>query len=81
MMSSLAVCRYRSFTNGGRSYAQQGAHPSVCLRNSKTHLRGREKARSGKPNAALVGPSMRSGLEAYNNVEDKTEMSRDSAGL
>jgi len=37
--------------------------------------------RSGKSNAALIGPRMRSGLETYNNVEDKTQMGRDSVGF
>jgi len=36
---------------------------------------------SGKSNAALVGPSVRSGLEAYNNVEDKTQTGHDSVGI
>ena len=31
--------------------------------------------------AALVGRSMRSGPETYNNVEDKTETGRDSVGF
>ncbi len=34
----LAVCRYRTFTNDGWSYAQPRAHPFACLRNSKTRL-------------------------------------------
>jgi len=32
-----------------------------------------EKMRSGKSNAALVGPRTRSDLETYNNVGDKTQ--------
>ena len=40
-----------------------------------------EKLPSGKSNAALAGPSVRSGLEAYNNVEDKTQTGRDSVGF
>ena len=37
-----------------------------------------EKLASGKSNAALVGPRVRSGLETYNNVEDRTQAGRDS---
>ena len=40
-----------------------------------------EKLASGKPIAAPVGPSVRSGLETYNNVEDKTQAGRDSVGF
>jgi len=43
-----------------------------------------QKLPSGKSDAALaalVRPSVRSGLEAYNNVEDKTRTGRDSAGF
>jgi hypothetical protein len=37
--------------------------------------------RLGESNAALVGPTVRASLEAYNNVEDRTQTGRDSAGL
>ena len=35
----------------------------------------------GKENAALMWGSARSGLETYNNVEDKTQTVRDSVGF
>jgi len=37
--------------------------------------------RSGKSNAALIGPRVRSGLETHNNVEDKTQRGRDRVGF
>jgi len=37
--------------------------------------------RSGKSNAALVGPRTRSDLETHNNVGDKTQTGRDSVGF
>jgi len=40
-----------------------------------------QKLPSGKSDAALVRPSVRSRLEAYNNVEDKTYTGRDSVGF
>ena len=40
-----------------------------------------EKMRSGKSNAALVGPRTRSDLETYINVGDKTQTGRDSVGF
>ena len=40
-----------------------------------------EKVASGKSNAVPVGLSVRSGLETYNNVEDRIQTGRDSVGF
>jgi hypothetical protein len=53
----------------------------MLLRLGFVILRLGQKLPSGKSNAALVGPRVRSGLEAYNNVEDKTRTGRDSVGF
>jgi len=40
----------------------------------------REKMRSGKSYAPLFAPGVRSGLDTYKNVQDRTQTGRDSVG-
>ena len=71
--------------------AEDRSDPALLLRGEMNRHRGvllgfvifrvGEKIPSDKSNAALVSRSVRSGSETYNNVEDKVQTGRDSAGF